>query len=235
MSAAAHSPTAPVEPDPPRAAPAMPTALGRVLSVVRRLIDFGKKFAATVQQRATTPDIVFFAKRIGSADLAVILARITNGLRLAAALEAKLCQRAARGQDLTPSPIRMPAAGKPRSERQVAPPDTKPEHQPADPTQDPRLARLPTEAEIAAEIRRRPIGAVIADICLDLGVMPGHLDRAFWDELRHAIIMYGGSLDCFLPYPKLRKFAPNSPDHVAPDPPWSAPPPGPSALSTHPP
>ncbi len=62
-----------------------------------------------------------------------------------------------------------------------------------------RLARLPTEAEIAAEIRRRPIGAVIADICQDLGIMPGHLDREFWDELRHAIIMYGGGLVCFLP------------------------------------
>ena len=43
-------------------------------------------------------------------------------------------------------------------------------------------------------MRRRPVGAVIVDICLDLGIAPGHLDRAFWDEIRWAITMYGGSL-----------------------------------------
>ncbi len=172
----------------------MPAALGRVLSVIHRLIDYGKQFAATVQQRATAPDFALFARPFGTADLAAILARITSGLRRAAALEAALCRRAASGRDLTPSPLRLPAARGPRPPRQVAPPAP----QPADPTEDPRLARLPTEAEIAAAVRRRPVGAVIADICRDLGVRPGHLDRAFWDELTHAIIAYGGSLTCFL-------------------------------------
>jgi hypothetical protein len=60
-------------------------------------------------------------------------------------------------------------------------------------------ARLPTEKEIAAEVRRRPVGAVIADICRDLGIMPGQLDRAFREELSRAIIIYGGSLAGFLP------------------------------------
>src|SRR4029077_20405902 len=46
-----------------------------------------------------------------------------------------------------------------------------------DPTEDPRLARLPTEEEIAEAVRRRPIGAVIVDICCDLGIAPGRLDR----------------------------------------------------------
>ena len=80
----------------------------------------------------------------------------------------------------------------------VTPPDTQPEPQPGDHAQDPRLARLPTEDEIAAAVRRRPVGAVIADICGELGIAPGHLDRAFWDEIRHAITMYGGSLVSFL-------------------------------------
>jgi hypothetical protein len=48
-------------------------------------------------------------------------------------------------------------------------------------------------------VRRRPVGAVIADICRDLGIMPGQLDRAFWEELSRAIIIYGGSLAGFLP------------------------------------
>jgi hypothetical protein len=202
MSAATHSPTAPTEPDPPRAAPPMPAALSRVLSVVRRLIDFGQQLIATVHQRAAAPDFWLFAKPFGTTDIALIIARITGGLRRAAALEAALCQRAARGKDVTPSPFRMPSAGKPRPERQPPPPAAQPEPEPQpDPTpaQDPRLARLPTEAEIAAEIRRRPIGAVIVSICEDLGITPGQLvDRAFWDELALTIIGYGGSLSGWL-------------------------------------
>ncbi len=233
MSAAAQSPASPTDPDPPRVAPTVPGRLNRVLSLVRKLIDFGKQIAGTIQQRATSPG---FSSSLGTADLALILARITSGLRRAAALEAALCRRADRGHDLTPTPFRMPAARAPRPARQVAPPDTQPDTQPADHPQDPRLARLPTEQEIAAEIRRRPIGAVIVDICHDLGITPGHLDRAFWDELRHAIITYGGSLAGFIGNLNTRVFAFLSGDHTDPaDPLWPAAPPRPLAPSTHPP
>jgi hypothetical protein len=222
MSAAAQPPTPTTEPD--RAGPAIPTALGRVLNVVRKLIDLGKQLAGTVQQRATAPGFALFAKPFGSADLAVILARITNGLRRAAALEARLCQRGARGQDLTPSPVRLPAAPGPRPARTMAPPDT--HAQPADRTQDPRLARLPTEQEIAAEVRRRPVGAVIVDICHDLGIMPGQLDRAFWDELSLAIINYGGSLAGFHTKLSNRLFASSFDEHCElADPAWLTVPP----------
>ena len=195
MSAAAQLPTPTSAPD--RATTDKPGRLGRVLCLVRKLIDFGTHLAATVQQRAATPGFALLARPFGTADLAVILARITNGLRRAAVLEAALIRRAARGRDLTPTPIRLPAARGPRSAPQVTPPDTQPEPQPGDHAQDPRLARLPTEDEIAAAVRRRPVGAVIADICGELGIAPGHLDRAFWDEIRHAITMYGGSLVSF--------------------------------------
>jgi hypothetical protein len=50
---------------------------------------------------------------------------------------------------------------------------------------------LPTPEQIAAEVRRRPIGAVIADICRDLGIMPNH---PLWRELREVIIRHGGNL-----------------------------------------
>ena len=186
MSAAqALDPT--TEPDPPRAGADTPSRIGRVLSLVRKLIDYGKQLAVTVQQRAATTGFAYFARPFGTADLSVILAHITCGLRRAAMLEAKLCKRAERGRDLTVAPIRLPAIRAPGAARQAAPPE-------AQPTQDPRLARLPTEEEIAAEMRRRPIGAVIVDICCDLGIAPGHLDRAFWDEISHAVIMYGGNL-----------------------------------------
>jgi hypothetical protein len=220
MSTAAHSPAAPENPDPPRTAPAMPAAIGRVLRIVRRLIDFGRQLAATAQQRASTPGFALFAIPFGTADLAVILARITNGLRRATALEAALCQRAERGRDLKPSAAPLPAVYKPRA----ASPSAEP--LPADPTLDPRLALMPTEAEIAAEVRRRPVGAVIVDICRDLGITPDQFDRAFWDELSLVIIDFGGSLAGFIADLNKRVFAlglGESPDH--PDPPWPAAPP----------
>jgi hypothetical protein len=57
---------------------------------------------------------------------------------------------------------------------------------------------LPTPEEIAALLRRRPLGAVIVDICHDLGIMPGDVDPELWCELRAAIIEYGGSLAKYL-------------------------------------
>jgi hypothetical protein len=214
----------------------MPAALGRVLGVLRKLIDYGKQLTTKIQQSAAaaTPGIAHFARPFGTADIAAILARITAGLRRAAALEATLIRRAARGQDLTPTPIRTPTARTPRPARQVAPPDARPAPQPATPTEDPRLDRLPTEQEIAAEIRRRPIGAVIADICHDLGIAPGDLDRAFWDELRLTIITYGGSLAGFITnlHKRLSAFALSN---LAAEPANLAPPPRLPALATGPP
>jgi hypothetical protein len=146
----------------------MPATVGRVLSLVRKLIDYGKQLAGTMQQRAALPHFARFARPFGTADLAIILARITAGLR-----------RAASGQDLAPAPIHLPAARGPRPPRRAAPRDTQPEPQPADPAEDALLARLPTEEEIADEVRRRPVGAVIADICRDFGIAPAYLDQAF--------------------------------------------------------
>lgn len=203
-----------MEPDPPRAEAGMPGAIGRVLRLVRRLIDYGKQIAETVQQRAAAPGFALFARPFGTADLAVILARITNGLRRAEALEAKLCQRAERGQDIKPESLRMPLLGASGAARNAARPNAPPEEQPSNNPQDPRLACLPTEAEIAADVRRRPVGAVIVDICCDLGIVPGHCDRAFWDELTHAIIRYGGSLVRFYKDVDSRLFSPGTIDYA---------------------
>ncbi|HET7880723.1 MAG TPA: hypothetical protein VFL55_07535 [Acetobacteraceae bacterium] len=165
-----------------------------------------------MQQRAAAPGFALFAKPFGTADLATILARIAAGLCRAAALEAALDSRAARGRDLTPSPVREPAAAT-RPARLAARPDAQPEP-PASHSEDPRLARLPTEEEIAAEVRRRPVGAVIADICRDLGIAPGRVDPAFWHELSRTIMTYGGSFVRFLKDLDRRWFGRSADDRV---------------------
>jgi hypothetical protein len=199
--------------------------------LVRKLIDYGRQLAATVRQRAAAPGFSLFAKPFGTADLAVILARITAGLQRAAALEAALDSRTARGRDLTPSPVSVPTDA-PRATRQVAPPDARPKHRSAD-TEAAHLDRLPTEDEIATAVRRRPVGAVIADICRDLGIAPGRVDPVFWHELSRTIITYGGSFVRFLKDLDRRWFAP-SPDHRA-EPGWPSAPPRMAAPASGPP
>ena len=49
---------------------------------------------------------------------------------------------------------------------------------------------LPTEAEIAEWVRRRPIGTVVADICRDLGIL---CDHPLWREIQRAIMFEGGN------------------------------------------
>ncbi|HET7881314.1 MAG TPA: hypothetical protein VFL55_10545 [Acetobacteraceae bacterium] len=173
----------------------MPSGIDRVRRLVRRLIDYGRQLAVTVRQRAAAPDFTLFVKPFGTADLAIILGRIAAGLRRAVALEAALNGRIARGLDLAPAPVREPSVT-PRAARHiVAPAQAEPR---STKTEAPHLARLPTEEEIAAEVLRRPVGAVIADICRDLGIAPGRVDPAFWHELSRTIMTYGGSFMRFL-------------------------------------
>jgi len=172
--AEAHHPDRPV---PPR--------IGQVLGVVRTLIAYGQDLAETLNQHASVPHLLpffsFLATIFRSRDVALILARITRGLLRAAALERRLQNRAARGRDIQPRALRPPAARKPRTARQPHPPILDPHHP-------------PTLEQIAAHDRHRPIGAVLVDICLDLGVIPGQMAPASWNELGSALALYGGDL-----------------------------------------
>jgi hypothetical protein len=150
---------------------------------VRKLIDFGKDLATNLQQRAAI-DPAAVTRPFGTSDIGLILARITRGLLLANALEARIVALAAR-PPAPPRPTRAPAQRVPRAPR--AAPAVRPVRE-----ADPRLALLPTPEQIAAEVRRRPIGAVIADICRDLGILPTH---PLWHELSLAIIWHGGSFN----------------------------------------
>jgi hypothetical protein len=195
---------------------------GRLLSLVRKLIDYGKDLAATLQQRTAATNLAAITRPFGKIDIALILARITQGLHRAAALEARLIDRAQHEEAGLPtvsaSPPRQPRAAPSTAQ---CPSDA-----------DSRIARLPTPEQIPAEVRRRPVGAVIADICHDLGIMPGNLTGEFWGEIAQAIIAYGGSLAGFVTKPN--RLAPGfgfGPDPESADPSWPAAPqrlPGPA-------
>jgi hypothetical protein len=147
-----------------------PSRASGLLSLVRRLIDYGRQLAATLRSDPRT---------FSPGDIALILARITRGLLLAEALEVRIIRTAAR-IDAEPAPPRAASHRQP-------PPAPAPG---LDPGVDPEIS-LPTPEQIAAWVRRRPIGAVIADICRDLGVMPSH---PLWRELQIVVIRHGGSL-----------------------------------------
>ena len=165
---------------PPTTADA-PTRTNRLLGLVRALIDYGKQLATTLQQRTAATNLADITHPFGTIDIGKIIACITRGLLRAAALEARLTARLAR-QPAAPSAHSAPSPRQPRA----APPVD-----PSASAADPRLARLPTPADIAAQVRRRPVGAVIADICRDLGIVTSH---PLWRELSLAIIGNGGNL-----------------------------------------
>jgi hypothetical protein len=160
----ATTPDAPPDPNPPGAA--KESRVGRILALVRKLIDYGRELATTLHGR----DPATHARHFGTSDIALILVRITQGLHRARALEGRLVRNATR-LDAPHRPQPTPTQHKPRT---------------TEPT-----GTAATPEQIAAQVRRRPIGAVIADICRDLGIMPNH---PLWRELSEVIICHGGNL-----------------------------------------
>jgi hypothetical protein len=180
MSAEPISPT-PKSPGPTAAETDIPTRAGRLLSLVRKLIDYGRELAASLHQRDTT-DLRAVTRAFGTRDIARILARIACGLLRAQALEDKVLHNARLETDPQPNPqpaasSRSPSAPRPPGDRQPLGPDLAP-------------LTLPTSEQIAAKVRCQPIGAVIADICRDLGICPNH---PLWRELQELIREHRGN------------------------------------------
>jgi hypothetical protein len=202
MSDAASNLVAADRTDPDRA---VPPRIAQVLGVVRTLIAYGKNLADTLESNASQPHLLpcfrFIASIFATRDIALILARIKRGLLRAAALEERLQKRAASGRDIQPVRVRPRSPRKPRT----AKPATSPVYDP----------RLPTIEQIANQVRRRSIGAVLVDICLDLGIIPGQMDPASWQQLGEALAQYGGDLSNLVvwrqPRPRPRRRRPRTP------------------------
>ena len=174
-----------------------PSRVGPLLDLVRRLIDYGTQLAANFRRHGLGPNPAFTARPFGTTDLALILARIARGLLRAAALEARLIRSTARPD--TQPPRRNPHLSPPEAAPQPPPnrPDTRRQNRTTSRADqdDALLTQLPTPEQIAAEIRNRPIGAVIADICRDFGIVPSH---PLWRDLSAAIMFHGGNLAALL-------------------------------------
>ena len=194
-----RSAASPGRPSATGSAPAQPCA-NRVLTLLRKLIDYGQDLARTVQQRAAAGTLFTLALRFGTKDVALILARISRGLQLATALEARLVSHPPR-PDAVPAPLRAPSD----RVRRTAQPRVR----------RPSLPDLPTAAEIAAALRHRPAAAVIADICRDLGIVPAH---PLWRDVMVVLSGHGGNFVAFFKDVVHRLFtAPRDPSPVDAD------------------
>jgi hypothetical protein len=166
------------------------------LRVVRILLGYGRHLADTVSHRAAAPGFATIAACFGTANLALIVARLHRGILRAAALERVLLARAATGRDVMskiigPRPNRVPSPRPATSCRQpatrCAPALTLSPDRPAN-------FRTPTLEQFEAQVRRRPLGRTIVDICLDLAVVPGLCTGKFWNELFDLARCHGGSI-----------------------------------------
>ena len=154
-----------------------PRSTGHLLGIVRKLIDYGRQLVSTLRQPTPPTNLADITQNFGTIDIAQIVARIMRGLMRAAALETRLAHRRdPPPADTTARAPREPRAGRPVRHSTIA--------------AEPCLADLPSADEIAADIRHRPVGAVIADICRDLGIP---LNHELWRELTLAIIANGGN------------------------------------------
>jgi len=151
---------------------------GRLLGLVRKLIDYGREMVATLQARTTDTPPVVVARRFATLDLALIINRITRGLMIAGVLEKRLLHP--RPRPPSAQPVQRSAPRAPRAPRRPK----------VDEDAELRTG-LPSAREIAARLRNRKTGAVIVEICRDLGIA---CDHPLWREINKAIMFNGGRL-----------------------------------------
>ena len=196
IDAASEAPAA-LPPDPPQEQCA--SNIEFLLHATRILLGYGRHLIDTIRHRATTPNFNAIAACFGTANLSTILAHLNRGILRATALERVLLARAAIGRDIDfvqrHKPEPQPAMAEAQPEQQAAEPTTARRHtpRPSRPAgwDDPELF-MPTLEDLERQVRRRPIGRTIFDICLDLAVVPGLCHSAFWNELFDIMNWFGG-------------------------------------------
>jgi hypothetical protein len=166
-----------------------PSRSAHLRSLVQALIAFASTLVDNLAAPAHPNADAAIARRFGTTNLALITARITRGLLMAMALNrrlARVAQQLDKPAAQNTSVRAIALSTKPAQPRAPRPPAPQPDADDAA-----LLARLPTAEEIAGQIRHRPIGRVIEDICRDLGILPSD---PLWQQLQLPIIINGGNL-----------------------------------------
>ena len=176
----------------------MPDRIAPILQIALILAEYGRHLAATLEHRALWRGFATIAQFFGTATPAVILPYIHRGIMRAMALERMLLECAKRGRDLVvPAPRDRAAQPAATPQPPCAPSTPQPKPPLGRPTklEEPlTFENMPSMADIEKEVRRRPIGRTIADICRDLGVSPGLCLGPFWTMLLSGIQSYRGSV-----------------------------------------
>jgi len=167
-------PNAP-DPDTDQDTTQVPLRTSMVLVLLGKLIGYGKELARSLKQGAPAQFVLTVAMHFGTRDLALILRRISRGIRLATALQTDLVNWPMRGYLRLASETKRPPCTAPAAKSPPRPP----------------LPDLPTEAEIAEAIRTRRIGALIVQICSDFGIGWEH---PLFHEIADVVAEFGGDL-----------------------------------------
>ena len=201
------------QPDRPGRPQPCPARIAALLHTVRILLGYGRHLAETATHRSASTDFNAIAACFGTGRLYAILAHLQRGILRATALERVLLARAARGRDIgfaapreratatatrPRQPIRRPTPPAGRSASRATGRGARRAEAAARPSRpagwnDPELF-MPTLEELEAQVRRRPLGRTLVDICLDLAVVPGFCTGPFWNELFDSIRLHGGSV-----------------------------------------
>ena len=163
------TPTVPPDPHEDRsgAIAAAPSRSGRLLGLVRKLIDYGFELANTLRRRAAANDVAVMVRPFGTIDLALIMARITRGLRLAGALEERLMRHPVPEEKKpasTSAPSqRQPRAARPRAARRTVWIPTRAR------AECPPRSKSPRTSAAARSAPSSPISAAISASCPGIG------------------------------------------------------------------
>jgi hypothetical protein len=195
------------QPGPPQDR-AAPGRIAGFLQLVRVLLGYGRHLDKTLSEQAAQPRFPTLAAGFGTHDLRRIAAHIQRGIMRLMMLERVLLARAAQGRDIEPTPLPEPAEPaeiealdiklRAPSQASATPskdPNSAPDRRPITDPDDPLNFVMPTMKELEAQVRSRPIGRTITDICLDLGINPSICDGRFWNEIYEALWYFGGSFE----------------------------------------
>jgi len=132
-----------------------------MLALVHKLIACGRELLDTLKAcDGPHPPLAVF-RRFGCLSLERVIARVTRGLIIAGVLEERFQRRLPRKDE---RPDRAPRQSKPA-------PSPRPPRRSLWTSHDDELdGKLPSAEAIAARLRGRPAGAVLAEICRDLGI-----------------------------------------------------------------